>query len=65
MKEDVLPEGWVKTTLADITTMVRGVSYKKDQSSTKYIEGYLPVLRANNIQDNQIIFDDLVYVQEH
>ena len=45
MKEDVLPEGWVKTTLADITTMVRGVSYKKDQSSTKYIEGYLPVLR--------------------
>ncbi|MEK5750139.1 restriction endonuclease subunit S, partial [Acinetobacter nosocomialis] len=26
--------------------------------------GLLPVIRANNIQSGQLVFDDLVYVQE-
>ncbi|MDG6449650.1 restriction endonuclease subunit S [Glaesserella parasuis] len=63
MKEKALPEGWVETTLADVVKIVRGVSYKKEQSSNEPLENYLPILRANNIKDEYLNFDELVYVQ--
>lgn len=63
MKEKALPEGWVETTLADVVKIVRGVSYKKEQSSNEPLENYLPILRANNIKDEHLNFDELVYVQ--
>ncbi|WP_075606557.1 restriction endonuclease subunit S [Glaesserella parasuis] len=63
MKEKALPEGWVETTLADVVKIVRGVSYKKEQSSNEPLENYLPILRASNIKDEYLNFDELVYVQ--
>jgi len=45
--------------------MVRGVTYNKMESSTDKIPGYLPVLRANNIQVGKLVFSDLVYVPEN
>lgn len=63
MKEKALPEGWVETTLADVVKIVRGVSYKKEQSSNEPLENYLPILRASNIKDEHLNFDELVYVQ--
>ncbi|MDE0089214.1 MAG: restriction endonuclease subunit S, partial [Candidatus Poribacteria bacterium] len=56
-----LPDGWVWTKIKDIAEFIRGVSYKKNQSSKTPIDGYVPILRANNI-DTQLNFEDLVYV---
>lgn len=57
-----LPNGWVWTKIKDIAEFIRGVSYKKNQSSKTPIDDYVPILRANNI-NTQLNFKDLVYVQ--
>lgn len=50
----------MKKKLKDICTQVRGVSYKP--SDLRDENSGLPILRANNIQDTGIVFDELVYV---
>ena len=50
----------MKKKLKDICTQVRGVSYKP--SDLRDENSGLPMLRANNIQDTGIVFDELVYV---
>ena len=52
---------WNDSTLGEVLTVIRGVSYKKEQASRQPAKGYLPVLRATNIQD-RLTFDELVYV---
>jgi type I restriction enzyme S subunit len=59
-----LPLGWVSIPLDVVSNLIRGVTYKKDQSADHSKEGYLPVLRANNIQNGKLQFDDLVFVLE-
>ena len=56
-----LPDGWVWTTVKEIAEFIRGVSYKKSESSKTRKEGYVPILRANNI-NRQLNYADLVYV---
>ena len=48
--------------VGDLCEQVRGVSYDKRDASPTPLPGYLPVLRANNITDNGLVFDDLVFV---
>jgi len=48
--------------VSDIATQIRGVTYGKSDASKSPLEGYLPVLRAGNITDDGLIYDDLVYV---
>lgn len=48
--------------VADLAEQIRGVSYGKDEASPKPRSGYLPVLRAGNIGENSLVFDDLVFV---
>jgi type I restriction enzyme S subunit len=48
--------------VADLAEQVRGVSYGKEDASTTPRAGYLPVLRAGNITDDGLTFDDLVFV---
>ncbi|MEZ9139995.1 MULTISPECIES: restriction endonuclease subunit S [unclassified Shewanella] len=57
-----LPKGWCVLPLNIAATLIRGVSYKKNESSSEFSEGSLPILRANNIQDGKLYFDDLVYI---
>lgn len=45
----------------DIASLIRGVSYDKSVVSTSEREGYIPILRANNIQKD-LVLNDLVYV---
>jgi len=45
----------------EIATLIRGVSYDKSVASVSEREGYIPILRANNIQKN-LVLTDLVYV---
>jgi type I restriction enzyme, S subunit len=48
--------------VADLAEQVRGVSYSKEDASATPRPGYLPVLRAGNITDTGLVFDDLVFV---
>lgn len=46
-----------------VAELLRGISYKKDQAISYHKDGYVPILRANNI-DGDLNFEDLVYVPE-
>ncbi|MBX2980492.1 MAG: restriction endonuclease subunit S [Flavobacteriales bacterium] len=48
--------------LGEVCEQLRGVSYDKSQVRDDAAPGYVPVLRANNIQDAGVHFEDLVYV---
>ena len=56
-----LPDGWIWATVKEIAEFIRGVSYKKNESSKTIKEGYVPILRANNI-NRELNYTDLVYV---
>ena len=58
-----LPDGWTWTKVKDIAEFIRGVSYRKNQSSKVSKVDYVPILRANNIKA-QLNYEDLVYVQQ-
>jgi type I restriction enzyme S subunit len=48
--------------VGEISTQIRGISYAKNDAILKIADGYLPILRANNIQEEGIILQDLVFV---
>lgn len=50
-----------KVPFSEIATLIRGVSYDKKVASVLAKDGYIPVLRANNIQKS-LVLADLVYV---
>ena len=66
MKQDnELPLGWKVTKISYCCEILRGVTYKKEDSSKESKSDFLPILRATNIQDNKIITDsDLVFVHK-
>lgn len=49
--------------LKEYIHQIRGVSYKPADSSDKPKEGYIPLLRANNINNGKINFENLIYVK--
>ena len=50
--------------IADITNQIRGVSYKPSDVKDGQINGAKPILRANNITPEGLVFDDLVWIDE-
>ncbi|WP_291483891.1 restriction endonuclease subunit S [Acidovorax sp.] len=50
--------------VSDVCEQIRGVSYSGDDAMAVPESGYLAVLRANNITDEGLSFDDLTYVPE-
>lgn len=48
--------------VAELAEQIRGVSYDKEDASSTPRPGYLPVLRAGNISERGLVFDDLVFV---
>ncbi len=60
-KGETLPKGWVDAHLQDVLHVIRGVTYRKQESSKSAGQGLVPILRANNIQET-LGFDDLVFV---
>lgn len=54
------PEG-ERVKLSEVLQLVRGVTYKKENSSSEPFLGSIPLLRANNINET-LSFHDLVYV---
>lgn len=48
--------------VGDIADQLRGVTYAKDEARSEPKDGYLPILRANNITEDGLSFFDLTYV---
>lgn len=65
MSTEKLPEGWGVVPVSDVTTLIRGVTYKKEQAINHLKDGYLPLIRANNIQNGRFNTSDLVFVPEN
>lgn len=57
-----IPESWKQGTLGDISDLVRGVSYDKNDIKNVDDKDVIPILRATNITGNIIDLDDMVYV---
>jgi type I restriction enzyme S subunit len=57
-----IPGGWGAMTIADVTSLSRGVTYGKDDVRSKEDVGVTGILRATNITGNQVDLDDLVYI---
>lgn len=58
-----LPVGWEWTTLGNLGELLRGVSFRKDQVADNLLDGYLPLIRGNNIQDGSVASAELVNVK--
>ncbi len=58
------PQGWATAPLDSLCQKFRGVSYGRDEASADPKKDYVPILRANNLQDDRLVFDDLVWVPE-
>ena len=59
-----LPDNWKVARLGELGDLVRGVTYKRQETTDTSRSGYLPVLRATNIQDRQLLLEELVYVKD-
>lgn len=57
-------KGWLTTTVGEVATLIRGITYNKEQASKSLSPNFKPVLRANNI-NGVLNFEDLVFVPEH
>lgn len=51
-----------KKAIGEFVKLTRGVSYKKQDAVQSPRDGYIPILRANNIVNNQLVWDELIYV---
>lgn len=54
----------MKAPVRSLATQVRGVAYTKGDARSEPAEGFVPLVRAGNITDRGLTFDDLVYVPE-
>lgn len=59
-----LPTGWCTASLAAVADVVRGVTYKKADASGAPVDGYLPILRATNIDGGLRLDSEMVYVPD-
>ncbi len=60
----MIKEDWVECEAYILGNLIRGVNYKKPQSSDMKKEDYLPILRANNIDNHSLNFENLKYVEK-
>lgn len=64
MHEINLPTHWKIARLGELGDLVRGVTYKRQETTDTSNPGYLPILRATNIQNRQLLLEEeLVYVK--
>lgn len=59
-----IPEGWKVSDLSKYIDVIRGVAYDTDDVVSEYQEGYIPLLKSNNLQNNRLLLDDIIYVKK-
>jgi type I restriction enzyme S subunit len=57
-----MPTSWTRCPTSAVATLIRGVTYSKEDARKTEADGFLPILRANNI-DGTINLDDLVFIR--
>lgn len=60
-----IPKDWKIKNLEEFIKVIRGVTYSKDDVSDVPKDGYTMLLRANNISNGTINYDNLVYVKDN
>lgn len=50
--------------LGDLIEQIRGISYKPEDLCDSLNEDGIPLLRANNIQDGKLNFEDIIYIDK-
>ena len=51
--------------LAEVSELIRGVTYSKSDARAEPSDGFLPMLRATNIQEGRLVIDDdLIYIAQ-
>lgn len=58
-------ESWISKTFEEIGVLIRGVSFTPEECYHTLLEDTIPLFRANNVQNNHIVKDGLVYVASH
>lgn len=58
------PNRWPLVRLGEVCHFIRGVSFKKHEVRHDAAEGFVPVLRAGNIDDTLNVADDLVWIPD-
>lgn len=58
-----IPENWEVKEIRSFINIIRGVSYDKLAIRLSKESGYIPLLKANNIDNGVVNFDNLVYVK--
>ena len=56
------PETWIDCRLSEIADVIRGVTYSKGDSSDKPGHGRVALLRATNIDEDELVYTDFVYI---
>lgn len=59
-----LPAGWRSCALGEVAEVIRGVTYQKAEARAEPQDGYLPLLRATNIDRRLLLDAELVFVPE-
>jgi type I restriction enzyme S subunit len=60
-----IPSSWLLIDVDDFAFLIRGITYSRNDVIDKPSDGFLPIFRANNIQESNLTFDDLVFVPKH
>lgn len=60
-----IPEGWEVKQIGTFLDVIRGVSYDPSEVITNPQNGYVPLLKSNNLQNGKLLLDDVVYVPEN
>jgi type I restriction enzyme S subunit len=60
---NAMPSGWANAMLGELAHAVRGLTYKKNQARSSADGGHVPLLRATNVQDGELLLDrQLLYL---
>ena len=59
-----IPEGWEIKKLGNYISLIRGVTYSKEDISFQEKKDFFPLLKSNNIQNGKIIYKDIIYVKK-
>ena len=57
-----LPAGWSRRQLVAVSELIRGVTYKKSQAVDHPADGFVPLVRATNIEVDHLLLNEFVYV---
>ncbi len=58
----ITPDGWKTVKIADVADFIRGVTYQKSDAREEPEDGFLPLIRATNIGNESLSYDEFVFV---